>query len=377
MMRNRTLTLGICLVLTCSALTDLLLGASATPERQPAPNATNPGPSESRVEEPQWQSGSVQAEDEAYRLRLTGQAPAFGTSQDVHYVFEILEKKSGQTKPLEIEVALLPPKYSLFRLHVLPSHRVVVEHCWKGLEHSIRSTRSWGIVDLKIGSVVDWFWCTAPVPSPSKRFCIYRKFIPPHAPPGAQTAVVLVYDMDKAPEENRLPSDRTWPEGEVDVGMPIYPEPYAEARAYELEEQWDPDADFFYSTCSPFLWAEDESCVVFLCAPSGKSTDLVCVCFPEGIQRPVVAKTPIIAMDHAKPATIRTIQHFEKKRGRPFPVWAEELAWVDKEHVVIRNTRNTHLAPELWEVHEIILPVPKPEEAYKPKFDKKVQPSRE
>lgn len=147
---------------------------------------------------------------------------------------------------------------SIKKLTITPGNKLVVHGKLKRADVLY-------MVDLETGEVIDFFWCYNPVLSPSMRYIVYEKFFPPHGLKEAMTMVVLIYDLEKKPEENRVPivgySD--WPKSQV--GIPVYPNMYFESKAYVM-----PDIQklypFFYTKQSPFLWSKNSKSIYFLCS---------------------------------------------------------------------------------------------------------------
>jgi len=191
------------------------------------------------------------------------------------------------------------------------------------------------VVECETHKVVDMFWCYDPVLAPLNRFWVYEKFYPYHGLKSIQTTVVLVYDMERTTLENRVPvKDYTeWPK--VQVGLPIYPKPYVEAKAYVLPRQQQENS-FWYLRSSPFLWSEDANDVVFLCNHE-KQTYIVRVNIGAGIDKPKIFEAPVNVGSFVKPELPE--EYRKKEAARLHMVSATEIAWDGKNHVVVKPNK--------------------------------------
>lgn len=92
------------------------------------------------------------------------------------------------------------------------------------------------VFDLIRRQLIDWFYCYAPRRI-SENWIAYVEWYPAHAT-GEPKEIVLVYDLARAPAENRLPSARRLPipapitAGPTQVGIPVFPESNARLGSY-------------------------------------------------------------------------------------------------------------------------------------------------
>jgi len=191
------------------------------------------------------------------------------------------------------------------------------------------------IVNLWKGQLIDEFWCYDPVLSPSEHYLVYEKFYPYHGLPGSQTTVVLLYDLQKSPSENRIPVEgyTSWPESQV--GLPVYPEPYVKAQAYVLPEQQLENPNW-YSLTSPFLWHQDSNDIVFLCNHEGQ-TNIARVNISDGVKKPKIYEAAVNVADFIKPDLQEELR--EKEVARLRRLSAEDITWDGKEYVIIKPDR--------------------------------------
>jgi hypothetical protein len=138
------------------------------------------------------------------------------------------------------------------------------------------------------------------------------------------------------------------------AGIPIYPPEHAKAKAYEVFEQFpEGGGTVGYKLLSNFLWAPDESCVVFLCIGGSKPTQLVCLRFSGSMYNPDVLTRPIMLSDWVRsPGDLEVLKSQEDKQGGPLSL-SGELSWADMEHVRIKRSETLYIIKE-----EIILPLP-------------------
>jgi len=205
------------------------------------------------------------------------------------------------------------------------------------------------VIDCKTRKVVGMFWCYDPVLSPSKRFWTYEKFYPYHGLKSIQTTVVLVYDMQRTPLENRVPVKgyTEWPK--VQVGLPIYPRPYVEAKAYVLLRQQQKEPPW-YLRSSPLLWSTNATDVVFLCNHE-KVTYVVRVNVAAGIEKPKIFSAPVNVGNFVKSELPEEFRKKEALRLHMFS--AKEIHWDGNDHVIAKPNKAYYTLQ-----HEIRLSVP-------------------
>lgn len=191
------------------------------------------------------------------------------------------------------------------------------------------------VVDCETDNVVDMFWCYGPVLSPSKRFWAYEKFYPYHGLKSIQTTVVLVYDMERTPLENRVPVQgyTEWPK--VQVGLPIYPGPYVEGKAYLLPRQQQ-ENPFWYLRSSPLLWSANATDVVFLCNHE-KQTYIVRVNISAGVERPNIFEALVNVGSFVNPDLPE--EYKKNEAGRLHMLSATRITWDGKDHVILEPNK--------------------------------------
>jgi len=242
------------------------------------------------------------------------------------FTLEIRDKKTNEVARLKIG-GIGERIRSVERLYLLENNKLIVHGKLKRADIIY-------VIETKTSKVVDVFWCYNPVLSPSKRFCIYEKFYPYHGLKGSQTTVMLLYDMQKSPSENILPVNYVrWPL--IEVGLPVYPRPYVENKAYVLPDQQQ-ENPFWYLRSSPFLWSEDANDIVFLCHHEGR-TNIVRVNLSEGVEKPRIYEALINVADFIKPDLPKELR--EKEAAQLKRLSAEDIAWDGEDHVVVTPSK--------------------------------------
>lgn len=173
------------------------------------------------------------------------------------------------------------------------------------------------LIDLKKNEEMDFILCFSPVFSESKRFLIYEKFRPRFAPEEVQSDLVLLYDLTKSPEDNRLQNnyknikkkskrigDPEYLTASENVGVPLYPEKNVSEQIYFV---WVPTIEerHFVRGLGIYLWLEQDKKVVFLDRYKGDNW-LVSVDLTKGldkveIKKKIIDVSSILVLDPKTP----------------------------------------------------------------------------
>jgi hypothetical protein len=279
-------------------------------------------------------NGGMSISNDKYSLSIIDEKPVIGAPWLKAFIFEIVDKKAQKINQF-VYGDLWSRIRSVKNLYLLENDRLVIHG-------KLKRADIISMLDLKQNELADGFWCYDPVLSPSKRFYVYEKFYPYHGLPATQTSVVLVYDMEKPPPENRVPvKDYTeWPKEQV--GLPIYPGPYVKARAYVLLEQGEPEWQH-YGVNSPFLWSEDENRVVFL-STHKKQLYIVRVELSDGIRKPKIFKKPIVVANFIKPSLSEKVRENEAKILYAFS--AIDIAWDGVDYIIVKPDKTYYALQE-------------------------------
>lgn len=235
---------------------------------------------------PGHQSNGLSVESGKYRVSLTRLEETASGGKRIH--FEVT-RKSGETSPFVLENLT----QSVQNLHLFGDKLAVFG--------SVDSSISGGvtIVDLEGLQVLDFLLCYHPEPSSTGRYIVYRKFYPRFAPSEVRSDLVLVYDLARSPQENRLGSDPIPGEFRPDrpehfgssekVGFPIYPLSNSQEQSYRI---WVETAEERHHVMGRFLWDWRDEWVLFIDTEgeTKESSWVVVVDISEGLENPKVAK---------------------------------------------------------------------------------------
>jgi hypothetical protein len=286
--------------------------------------------------------------DDTYLVNFAGETPDANIPNSSNHIFEITNKKTQQSNQFVIKYPSMPIADEDVKMHILKDSKLVIETKWKARPNGSTGLH---IINMKDCTLIDQFFCYDPVLSPSERFWVYEKYYPPHGSQAIQTTVVLVYDMEKSPLENRLPVEGYTELPEEQVGLPVYPEPYVKVKKYMLLEEQE-NNPFWYTMSSPFLWSSDSNDVVFLCNHQ-KNTYCVRVNIGSGIELPKIFSSPPIDVSSYLKAGL-TDAVIKSEIARLKTINAEQIVWADKKHIIINPDKVAFYNLE----ETIILPIP-------------------
>jgi hypothetical protein len=161
------------------------------------------------------------------------------------------------------------------------------------------------IFDLLHRKKLDWFLCYEPH-RVSENWIVYREWYPSHAT-GTPMDVVLLYDIDKSPAENRMnksdPIPRLDTDSPVRVGVPIYPPSNAEEKSYDNLSQEGQQGEMHVVEGHSFAKLNDHR-LVFVGGEGHDASDmrnfLVVVDFRKGLSSPEYTQLEV-PMDQWKP----------------------------------------------------------------------------
>jgi len=277
-------------------------------------------------------SPNLSISSDTYLVTFAGEIADINRPNRNNYIFEILNKKAHQLNNFVLKYPYKRIEDMYLKMHLLEDNKLIIETKWKKRP---KASTGLHIVDIKENTLVDQFWCYEPVLSPSRRFWVYEKFYAPHGLKATQTTVVLIYDMEKSPLENRVPVEgyTEWPLEQV--GLPVYPEPYVEAQTYVLVEEQEANP-FWYLQASPFLWSADPNEVVFLCNHQ-KQTYIVRVNLSSGIEKPKIFSAPIDVDSFIKATLPEEAKKEEAALLHTFS--ATDIAWDGPEHIIVKPNK--------------------------------------
>jgi hypothetical protein len=179
------------------------------------------------------------------------------------------------------------------------------------------------IFDLSKRKEADWYFCYEPQRLDYSSLIAYVEYYPSHS--NAETTdVVLVYDLQKTPRENRLlpvavlpPRRHDYP---VAVGIPIFPAYNAQHKSYDNTVE---DSDDVHNILGPpfFLMLSSKRLIFLesLTLPSGITNDVVAVNLSHGLVDSPIRIAAIPRKSFASGAP-QAIQATGMKEEQPFVV---------------------------------------------------------
>lgn len=311
----------------------LILIVEYTIKKDKAVNFFNATLSYSKTMDEKKLDNMISISNNKYSVSLIGIKPDKQITYLNKFIFEIINKDSKKVSQFSWN-GVQSRARSIKNFHFIENNRLLIEGRLKRADTSC-------IVDLRNNKLIEEFWSYRLSISPSKRFLVYEKFFPYHGLPGSATTVVLIYDLNRTPDKNRM-IVRGYDAAVVEVGIAIYPEPYVKAKAYVLPKQQQQNP-FWYSLNSPFLWAEDESCIIFLCNHK-KQTYIVRVDISSGIKKPKIFESPVIITDEfIKPKYKKGVE-LDIQRNKKFlhTVSATDIYWEDPDHIIIKPSKGSY-----------------------------------
>lgn len=249
--------------------------------------------------------------------------------QNLH--FKVLDGDTGSEKWVVIRDAEILDLAPDVRLDFVPGEQLLITI--RHLKGPIGTARLYRL-DLTTALIVDDFFGILPEVSPSGRYVAFKMFWGRQWVPGL-SEVVLVYDNLRSPAENRLPSSN-FEDGRI--GIPVYPERNAQAKQYVFfPEQRDWPDEMLYHIQSPFLWAEDETELVFL-SRREKQTFICEVFLTDGIDNVDILEAPVrLTKDQAPPGRERAFEDDARKYAADRMVYAHTIKWHGSSEIVITN----------------------------------------
>ena len=137
----------------------------------------------------------------------------------------------------------------------------------------------------------DSILCYGPLLSRTRRYIVYKKFYPRFADPPATSNVLLIYDLSKAPTENRL-DQKERNRGPDFVGIPIYPEDNVRKKSYSAWVENPIERHTFYPPDGKYLWANNDKKLIIVDKYDGDNW-LVTIDLSKGLDRIEINKLVI------------------------------------------------------------------------------------
>lgn len=207
------------------------------------------------------------AEDARYRVRLVSEAPA--GAQYHTRTFGIYRKDVGRE-------ALVTTTNLIAKVEAV---RIVGDRLL--VFGSDQFAIGVAVVHLQRGQELDFIYCYWPELSSTGRYLIYTKFYPRGGMAEERSDLVLVYDLERSPEENRVDErirailragrnrahDPEYLAVVEDAGVPVYPPENAAKQSYFVWERI-PELRHLVlggrGSAARFLWRNQDTEVVFV-----------------------------------------------------------------------------------------------------------------
>lgn len=260
------------------------------------------------------------------------------------YVLHYGNKATARSATLSVEVAL-PDNDMLVRVFPLLSGHFALTTRWN--KRPIASTII-HLIDTQSMKAYDKIACYQPQASPNGRYIAYHRFFYPHGLPGSDSLVVLVYDLMRSPEENRLQPSADYGSEQL-VGWPVYPDEHVKAGKYVVPEE--ENDTFWQYISSPFLWSPDSLSILFFTF-KGEQTYFVKVDINDGLDRPGTSEYAVKTVDFLR--TDLTDAEISFARNDPSVLSVDDFSWDGPDQVLVKTSRsvNANLTPV------IRLPIP-------------------
>lgn len=201
------------------------------------------------------------------------------------FVFEITDKLKGLKK----EFAIGNETAQVDEIVIANISRAAIIGSVSG------TVRAVNVVDLDVGSVIDFFYCHFPSISKNRRFTAYVKLLPRFSTP--LSYIYLTYDLFKSPSQNRTQASQGRGD-KINVGIPVYPMENLKSGLYEPINVNDESQAHTLASSSIF-WL-DEAVFAFVDRWK-KANNLVVVDVSSGAQHIKVKVKPIDTMSVINP----------------------------------------------------------------------------
>ena len=194
------------------------------------------------------------------------------------------------------------------------------------------------LVDLVSGATVEEIRTYGYTFSPSGRYIVYETHYPPHGLPETRRCILLLYDTQKSPSENRVPGTTTF--SKENAGIPIFPRANVEAKSYDimLEEE--------HLCLSEFLWSPDEKRIVFIDYLDSNHTNYIVAITLTKDGEVRIASQPIETDPLIKWDLVTTEQKRRELGERPIKLTARKLEWQDEDSVVLTQFFHEYFLPD-------------------------------
>ena len=184
----------------------------------------------------------ISAENTTYKVSFINTKEVNSTQ-----VFQVFNKLTDE----ESTIAIMNLTQNVQQVHLVNDQMIVIGEV-KDKEDGVV------IHDLISNKEVDFILCRQPEISSDQQYLIYKKYYPSFLPKETQNDLLLVYDLSKLPQENRMNFVLGSNLSNTDVGYPIYPSMNVSKQSYSTYVGLPEKRDYI---ASKLLWLEDQKIV--------------------------------------------------------------------------------------------------------------------
>ncbi len=195
-------------------------------------------------------------------IRLEKAETEFGDE----YVFDVYKKATRETSAVRMKNMTT----AIERLDISEKQLIVFGYVGNNIASGVT------LIDLEGKKETDFIICYRPQLSDTKRYLIYEKFYPRFAPAEAKSSLILVYDLEKDPRDNRIEKkykniigksrricDPEYLSASTNAGFPVFPKRNAKEQTYFV---WEPSLKRrnHVLTYLKHLWLEYDNKIMFV-----------------------------------------------------------------------------------------------------------------
>lgn len=271
----------------------------------------------------------VAATADGIAVRVREQKPAL-TGQGHVFVIEVEHGTGDATGEIEIPVKNRADEMFV-EMFILKSGQFGFSTRSIARPHTASNV---SFIDTTKMTTYDKVFMFYPVVSPDGRYIVFHRFFYPHGLPSMWTLVILVYDTERTPEQNRIQDTGNPPE--FFAGLPVYPQEYLDKQVYLLEDE-GLDESKTADIVSPFLWAEDSSFFLFFASYPGR-TVLVKVDVSLGLENARISEKTVDTEPFLREDLTEAERWVALKNTHLLQVW--DFRWDGPHHIIVEPGQN-------------------------------------
>jgi len=206
----------------------------------------------------------IEIENDLYKISISEKKIISSTTDQFKFVFSIYDKTTKRSYFIEMKNLTTDiQKFNIYKDKI-----IVFGYVGSNISDSVT------IIDLKSNKELDFILCYKPQLSETSRYLGFKKFYPRFSPNEVQSDLVLIYDLEKSPSDNRVDEkfkkirreeiNIASPEYTVlseNVGHPIYPSENVESQTYFV---WIDSLEERHLITSSFLWLGQDDNILFI-----------------------------------------------------------------------------------------------------------------